>query len=133
MRRRTGVHASAASPAPAANCATRSSSTLTTPKLADAIHFALVMDPVERSARMRRMRQIVKNFNIYRWAADFIFNYVILLHVEWDDGAGKNSPRALRHLFRILVLWSGGSEDEHCIVLFWILAHASVPLIEQDP
>jgi trehalose-6-phosphate synthase len=28
------------------------------------------MDPAERSARMHRMRQIVKNFNIYRWAAD---------------------------------------------------------------
>jgi len=43
-----------------------------TEQLADAIHFALVMDPVERSARMHRMRQIVKNFNIYRWAADLI-------------------------------------------------------------
>jgi trehalose 6-phosphate synthase len=41
-------------------------------QLADAIHFALVMDPTERSARMYRMRQIVKNFNIYRWAADLI-------------------------------------------------------------
>ena len=41
-------------------------------QLADAIHFALVMDPSERSARMFRMRQIVKNFNIYRWAADLI-------------------------------------------------------------
>jgi trehalose-6-phosphate synthase len=30
------------------------------------------MDPVERSARMRRMRQVVKNFNIYRWAADLV-------------------------------------------------------------
>jgi trehalose 6-phosphate synthase len=43
-----------------------------TEQLADAIHFALVMDPVERSARMHRMRQIVKNFNIYRWAADLV-------------------------------------------------------------
>ena len=39
-------------------------------QLAEAIRFALVMDPSERSARMHRMRQIVKNFNIYRWAAD---------------------------------------------------------------
>ena len=43
-----------------------------TEQLADAIHFALVMDPVERSARMHRMREIVKNFNIYRWAADLV-------------------------------------------------------------
>jgi trehalose-6-phosphate synthase len=34
------------------------------------MHFALVMDPSERSARMHRMRQVVKEFNIYRWAAD---------------------------------------------------------------
>jgi trehalose 6-phosphate synthase len=41
-------------------------------QLADAIHFALVMDPAERSARMHRMRQVVKDFNIYRWAANLI-------------------------------------------------------------
>ena len=43
-----------------------------TEQLADALHFALTMDPAERSARMHRMRQIVKNFNIYRWAADLV-------------------------------------------------------------
>ena len=43
-----------------------------TEQLAEAIHFALVMDPTERSARMHRMRQIVKTFNIYRWAADLV-------------------------------------------------------------
>ncbi len=43
-----------------------------TEQLADALYFALTMDPVERSARMHRMRQIVKNFNIYRWAADLV-------------------------------------------------------------
>jgi len=41
-------------------------------QLADAIHFALTMDPAERSSRMHRMRQIVRNFNIYRWAADLV-------------------------------------------------------------
>jgi trehalose 6-phosphate synthase len=43
-----------------------------TEQLAEAIHFALVMDPSERSARMHRLRQVVKEFNIYRWAADLI-------------------------------------------------------------
>ncbi len=43
-----------------------------TEQLADAIYFALTMDPTERSARMHRMRQIVREFNIYRWAADLI-------------------------------------------------------------
>ena len=39
-------------------------------QLAEAVHFALAMDPAESSVRMHRMRQIVKTFNIYRWAAD---------------------------------------------------------------
>jgi len=39
-------------------------------QLAEAIRFALAVDPAQRSARMHRMRQVVKNFNIYRWAAD---------------------------------------------------------------
>ena len=43
-----------------------------TEQLADAMHFALEMDPAERSARMHRLRQVVKEFNIYRWAADLI-------------------------------------------------------------
>jgi trehalose 6-phosphate synthase len=41
-------------------------------QLAEAVRFALVMDPAERSARMHRMRQIVKSFNIYLWAADLV-------------------------------------------------------------
>jgi len=41
-------------------------------QLADAMHFALVMDPSDRSARMHRLRQAVKEFNIYRWAANLI-------------------------------------------------------------
>ena len=41
-------------------------------QLADAIHFALTMDPAERSARMHRMREVVKDFNIYRWAANLV-------------------------------------------------------------
>jgi trehalose 6-phosphate synthase len=41
-------------------------------QLADAIRFALEMDPEEKKARMRRMRQGVREFNIYRWAADLI-------------------------------------------------------------
>ncbi len=43
-----------------------------TEQLAEAIRFALEMDPDERRARMRRMRQVVKDHNIYRWAANLI-------------------------------------------------------------
>ncbi len=40
--------------------------------LADSIHAAIEMDPKERRARMQRMRKIVKDHNIYRWAAMLI-------------------------------------------------------------
>jgi trehalose 6-phosphate synthase len=41
-------------------------------QLTEAIHFSLLMDSVQKSARMHRMRHVVKEFNIYRWAADLI-------------------------------------------------------------
>jgi trehalose-6-phosphate synthase/HAMP domain-containing protein len=43
-----------------------------TEQLASAIYFALEMDPEERGERMRRMRRVVKDHNIYRWAANLI-------------------------------------------------------------
>ena len=41
-------------------------------QLAEAVRFGLEMDPEEKKARMRRMRQRIREFNIYRWAADLI-------------------------------------------------------------
>jgi len=43
-----------------------------TDQLAEAIRTALEMDPDERSERMRRMRRIVKEHNVYRWAGSLI-------------------------------------------------------------
>lgn len=43
-----------------------------TEQLAEAIRFSLEMDPVEKTARMQRMRRIVKEHNVYRWAANLI-------------------------------------------------------------
>jgi len=43
-----------------------------TEQLAEAIRFALEMDPEERSGRMGRMRKIVKEHNVYRWAGNLI-------------------------------------------------------------
>jgi len=43
-----------------------------TEEFADAIHGAIEMDPKERRQRMMRMRLRVEEFNIYRWAADFL-------------------------------------------------------------
>ena len=41
-------------------------------QLAETIRRALEMAPDERHARMQRMRRIVKEHNVYRWAADLI-------------------------------------------------------------
>jgi trehalose-6-phosphate synthase len=41
-----------------------------TEQMAEAIRFALEMDPRERRQRMRNMRHVVKGHNIYRWAAN---------------------------------------------------------------
>jgi len=43
-----------------------------TEEFADAIAQAISMDPRERRQRMTRMRLRVEEFNIYRWAADFL-------------------------------------------------------------
>jgi trehalose 6-phosphate synthase len=43
-----------------------------TEQLAEAIRFALEMDPEERRGRMQRMRRIVKEHNVYRWAGNLI-------------------------------------------------------------
>ena len=39
---------------------------------AEAIRLALVMDPEERKQRMQRMRKLIREQNIYRWAGDLI-------------------------------------------------------------
>ena len=39
---------------------------------ADAIRAALEMDPEEKQLRVHRMRQNIKDHNIYRWAGDLI-------------------------------------------------------------
>lgn len=43
-----------------------------TEEMADAIHISLTMEPAEKAERMRRMRAIVKEHNIYRWAGNLI-------------------------------------------------------------
>jgi trehalose-6-phosphate synthase len=43
-----------------------------TEEVATAIHRACQMSPEERHLRMRRMRTVVREHNIYRWAANLI-------------------------------------------------------------
>jgi trehalose 6-phosphate synthase len=41
-------------------------------QLAEAVRFALEMDPEECRTRMRRMRRVVREHNVYRWAGNLI-------------------------------------------------------------
>ena len=41
-------------------------------QIADAIHRALEMSPEERTSRMQRMRQVIAERNVYRWAGSLI-------------------------------------------------------------
>jgi trehalose 6-phosphate synthase len=41
-------------------------------QLASAIRLAIELSPADRRLRMRRMRQVVRDHNIYRWAADLV-------------------------------------------------------------
>jgi len=47
-----------------------------TDHLAEAIRRALEMRPRERRRRMRRMRSVVQENNIYKWAEDVISELV---------------------------------------------------------
>lgn len=61
-----------------------------TEQLADAIHLAVAMDPRERRERMRRMRRVVKQHNIYRWAANLIAA-ISEIRIEIPEGV-KGQP-----------------------------------------
>jgi len=41
-------------------------------QVADAIRFGLEMEPDDRQMRMQRMRKVVKENNVYRWAGNLI-------------------------------------------------------------
>jgi trehalose 6-phosphate synthase len=43
-----------------------------TEQMAEAIHIALELPAEERQARMRRMRSVVQEHNVYRWAGNLI-------------------------------------------------------------
>ena len=58
--------------------------------MADAIRLALEMPATERRARMRRMRAVVRDHNVYRWAANLINS---LADVRLDSPAPPRGPR----------------------------------------
>ena len=55
---------------------------------AEAIRFALEMDEEERKLRMQRMRRVVRENNIYRWAGNLIGD---LCEVRLDEISNKAS------------------------------------------
>ncbi len=54
--------------------------------MADAIHLSLTMEPSERTERMQRMRAVVKEHNIYRWAGNLITSLARLRPVGMQNG-----------------------------------------------
>jgi alpha,alpha-trehalose-phosphate synthase [UDP-forming] len=60
-----------------------------TEQLADAIELALEMSPDDRRERMKRMRRIVKEHNVYRWAGNLI-SELSEIRIDETEPALKN-------------------------------------------
>jgi trehalose 6-phosphate synthase len=72
-------------------------------RTADTIRYALEMNPEERTARMQRLRKVVKEQNIYRWAGNLIAD---LCEVRLDgqiDVKAANGPVAAPSLPKALL------------------------------
>ncbi len=62
-------------------------------ELSDAMHEALTMPREERARRMRRMREVVAENNVYRWAGKIVST---LLRIDPDENHGATSTFARR-------------------------------------
>ena len=73
-----------------------------TDELAQAIHSALTMPPEEKRARMQRMRAVVKEHNVYRWAGNLI-GELTGIRLETAAAAAVNKGRRVfpRRLARV--------------------------------
>jgi len=65
-----------------------------TDQLADAIRVALEMDADERASRMRHMRHVVRENNVYRWAGNLISE---LSEIRIDDVEPTVAERAQKY------------------------------------
>jgi len=68
-----------------------------TEQLADTLRHALEMGVVERRARMERMRRIVTEHNVYRWAATLIGD-LAEIRVDAPRLAPRFTPRRVEHV-----------------------------------
>jgi trehalose 6-phosphate synthase len=64
-----------------------------TDELAQAIHRALTMPPEERQARMQRMRAVVQENNVYRWAGNLI-GELAAIRLGQPEARGRHLPLA---------------------------------------
>ncbi|MDP3112330.1 MAG: trehalose-6-phosphate synthase [Thermodesulfovibrionales bacterium] len=55
-------------------------------EMAEAIRTSLTMEPSERAERMQRMRALVREYNIYRWAGNLITELARLRPAEVSNG-----------------------------------------------
>ncbi len=58
---------------------------------AEALRFAFEMNTEERKTRMQRMRRVVREHNIYRWAGALIAE---LCEVRLDEAANRVEPQS---------------------------------------
>ena len=67
-----------------------------TDELSNAVHFALTMPLEERQGRMRRMREAVREHNVYRWAGNLISELAGIRLDRVPEPAEKSPALAFR-------------------------------------
>ena len=72
-------------------------------RTADAIRYALEMEPEERTARMQRLRKVVREQNIYRWAGNLIGDLCdVRLEIPRGAKAANRVAAGIPELFYLL-------------------------------
>lgn len=65
-----------------------------TEQCAEAIRFALEMESGQKHARMKRMRQVVRDQNVYRWASDLI-TQLCDIRLQFREGSEKTNEKSV--------------------------------------
>jgi glycosyl transferase family 20 len=111
-----------------------------TDELAQAIHTALSMPPDERQARMQRMRAVVQENNVYRWAGDLI-GELAAIRLAPAGANGKVQPETRGPLLPLAPVRSGmksrrlagGSACPAAIFCLWLGLCGGAHAANQDP
>jgi len=70
--------------------------------MGDALLQALTMSQEEQSQRMRRMREIVRDNNVYRWAGSMLLDAARLRKRDAVDRAVSAAPAAPGNVISLL-------------------------------